>query len=193
MILPPETKIYCLVEYENMEHQIFFKEIQKMWELNGYSLHKSPIPSQSDLKTKFKFSLEFTKDVSLLQRALYYGFVNALNKGRVLKDPFLIIPFNCSLIKPIDIDFVNKVESFYFLSYRKMAKDGMIIKPNAATKMFNIFNDNDLVIDKDFSQFVNENVMSGLNQKLMIDELGWETRPDYVTAHIIKDVSLVGM
>jgi hypothetical protein len=161
-----DTKIFTLVEIENFEQMFTFQQVQQSWNRYGYELKKSLIPPQVKMKDgTFNFRLNFHPDLALPLRTYYYGLVNALRKGRIQKEPFIIINFDAKLRKPITKDWVNQVEKFHTLSGSRKAKEGILIRPETAIELVNYFVDEDTVLDQGFSHLYDDKLIPGFNIK----------------------------
>ena len=179
LYLTTDTKIFALVELADWDSQRSFRHIKPEWNAHGYELLKNEIPPDYKFDNgTYKFTLNFSEDLDLAPKAFYYGMVNVLSKARYVNRPSLIINCNSFLNKPIDNEFVKRVDLFNTLSIRNKAKDGLIVTQQGARLLVDHFFDKELVLDKPFTEHYYQDILSKLKPNSMDENVSYIAIPN---------------
>jgi len=147
--------VYCLTQLADYDYQYNFTRIEPVWNSFGFTLKKSIIPEQKQFKDgTFSYGLYFD-GTTLKKRALYYGLTNALAKGRNLDEPFIIISSHNVIVAPIDLGLYENIGDVMILGKDNFIDNGLIIKPNAADKLFKLFL-NTMIDNRPVNSFISD-------------------------------------
>lgn len=149
------TNVYCLTQLADYDYQYNFTQIEPVWNSFGYNLKKSIIPEQKQFKDgTFSYGLDFD-GTTLKKRALYYGLTNVLAKGRNLDEPFIIISSHNIIESPIDDGLIEDLKDVMILGPTDFIDHGLIIRPNAANKLFKVFL-NSMIDNRAVNSFISD-------------------------------------
>lgn len=133
-----DTTVFQLIDEGNFETRDFAVKNSLSWKtVGGYKLRQSPIIRRDlHIPDQVKFKLRIDPSVPNDEKMLWYGYVNAMLKGRILPDPFIICHGKARLIKKIDLDYLKDIKIATLDQHTKPLL-ATVITPNFARKLCN--------------------------------------------------------